>query len=59
MRRNCPEVENLMDGKMPFVTRCGITFVELPFHCRTASFVGRSSPTVDEGQRRTYNKKHY
>lgn len=29
MRRNCPEVENLMDGKMPFVIRCGITFVEL------------------------------
>ena len=28
-RRHCPEVENLMDGKMPFVTRHGITIVGL------------------------------
>lgn len=27
IRRHCPEVENLMNGKMPFVTRWGITFV--------------------------------
>jgi K+-transporting ATPase A subunit len=29
IHRHCPEVENLMDGKMPFVTRCGITLVLL------------------------------
>lgn len=27
IRQHCPEVENLMDGKMPFVTRWGITIV--------------------------------
>lgn len=27
IRQHCPEVENLMDGKMPFVTRWGIVFV--------------------------------
>lgn len=27
--RHCPEVENLMEGKMPFVTRYGITLVVL------------------------------
>lgn len=27
MHQHCPEVENLMDGKMPFVTRWGITLV--------------------------------
>ena len=26
---HCPEVENLMEGKMPFVTRYGITLVVL------------------------------
>lgn len=29
MNRHCPEVEKLMGGKMPFVTRCGITLVLL------------------------------
>lgn len=29
MHRHCPEVENLMGGKMPFVTRYGITLVTL------------------------------
>lgn len=29
IHRHCPEVENLMEGKMPLVTRCGITFVVL------------------------------
>lgn len=27
IRQHCPEVENLMGGKMPFVTRYGITFI--------------------------------
>lgn len=27
IRLHCPEVENLMGGKMPFVTRYGITIV--------------------------------
>lgn len=27
IRQHCPEVEDLMDGKMPFVTRWGITLV--------------------------------
>lgn len=27
IKRHCPEVETLMDGKMPFVTRHGITLV--------------------------------
>ncbi len=31
MHPHCPEVENLMGGKMPFVTRCGITLVALVF----------------------------
>lgn len=29
IHRHCPEVENLMDGRMPLVTRCGITIVTL------------------------------
>lgn len=29
--RHCPEVEELMGGKMPFVTRYGITLVFLIF----------------------------
>lgn len=29
IRRHCPEVESLMEGKMPFVTRHGITLVVL------------------------------
>lgn len=29
IRRHCPEVENLTGGKMPFVTRFGITIVAL------------------------------
>lgn len=29
IHRHCPEVENLMGGKMPFVTRYGITLVAL------------------------------
>ncbi len=29
IRSHCPEVENLMGGKMPLVTRCGITLVTL------------------------------
>lgn len=29
IRRHCPEVEKLMGGKMPFVTRHGITLVLL------------------------------
>lgn len=29
LHRHCPEVENLMGGKMPFVTQHGITFVVL------------------------------
>ena len=28
-RQHCPEVESLMGGKMPFVTRWGITLVAL------------------------------
>lgn len=31
IRQHCPEVENLMDGKMPFITRYGITFVVVAF----------------------------
>lgn len=27
IRRHCPEVEELMGGRMPFVTRYGITLV--------------------------------
>lgn len=27
IRLHCPEVENLMGGKMPFITRYGITLV--------------------------------
>lgn len=27
IRQHCPEVESLMSGKMPFVTRYGITLV--------------------------------
>lgn len=27
IRQHCPEVENLMGGKMPFITRYGITLV--------------------------------
>lgn len=27
MHQHCPEVENLMDGKMPFVTRWGVVLV--------------------------------
>ena len=29
MHRHCPEVEKLMEGPMPFVTRHGITLVAL------------------------------
>lgn len=29
MHRHCPEVEELMEGKLPFVTRHGITLVAL------------------------------
>lgn len=29
IHRHCPEVENLMKGKMPFVTQYGITLVVL------------------------------
>lgn len=29
IHRHCPEVENLMGGKMPFVTQHGITIVAL------------------------------
>ncbi|MDD6516763.1 MAG: hypothetical protein PUF63_02445 [Prevotella sp.] len=29
IRRHCPEVDNLMKGRMPFVTRYGITIVVL------------------------------
>lgn len=29
MYRHCPEVEKLMKGKMPFITRYGITIVVL------------------------------
>lgn len=29
IHRHCPEVENLMSGKMPFVTQYGITLVVL------------------------------
>ena len=29
MHRHCPEVEKLMDGEFPFVTRHGITLVAL------------------------------
>lgn len=28
-RQHCPEVERLMKGKMPFITRYGITLVTL------------------------------
>lgn len=28
-RQHCPEVENLMEGRMPFITRYGITLVVL------------------------------
>lgn len=31
IHRHCPEVENLMRGKIPFVTRYGITLVVLVF----------------------------
>ena len=27
IRQHCPEVDNLMGGKMPFITRYGITLV--------------------------------
>jgi hypothetical protein len=27
IHRHCPEVENLMEGKMPFITRYGIIIV--------------------------------
>lgn len=29
IRQHCPEVEKLMGGKMPFVTRYGITIVAI------------------------------
>lgn len=29
MHRHCPEVEKLMEGPMPFITRHGITLVAL------------------------------
>lgn len=31
IHRHCPEVENMMGGKMPFITRYGIALVAFSF----------------------------
>ena len=49
-KQHCPEVERLMGGRLPFVTRYGITIVV----CRSA-VVGRAFAATDEGYYETYS----
>ena len=56
-KQHCPEVERLMGGRLPFVTRYGITIVG---HCNgigvcRIAVVGRAVAATDEGYYETYS----
>ena len=55
-KQHCPEVERLMGGRLPFVTRYGITIVVIVMAlvCRIA-VVGRAFAATDEGYYETYS----
>ena len=55
-KQHCPEVERLMGGRLPFVTRYGITLVVIVMAlvCRIA-VVGRAVAATDEGYYETYS----
>ena len=56
-KQHCPEVERLMGGRLPFVTRYGITIVVIVMALVCAGLLWSGGPfaATDEGYYETYS----
>ena len=54
-KQHCPEVERLMGGRLPFVTRYGITIVVIVMALVCAGLLWSAVAATDEGYYETYS----